>query len=67
MEMSLAQTIRRTCRELQERWARMADSAFGRALPADRDETARGEFISDFITERGLSFPAASRQERPNR
>ena len=57
--MSFGQNLRNSCRELQLRWAQLADSAFSRAIPAAHDEMARGEFISAFITERGLSFPVA--------
>lgn len=55
--MTIGQSIARSYRELQQGWARLADSAFGKSL-APRDEMARGEFISAFISERGLSFPA---------
>ena len=62
--MSLGQSIAKSYRELQQSWVRLADSAFGRSLPG-RDETARGEFISDFISERGLNFPTAADDRRP--
>lgn len=58
--MSFGQTIAKSYRELQQGWARMADSAFGKSI-APRDEMARGEFISAFISERGLSFPARTK------
>ena len=54
--MTIGRSIAKSYRELQQGWARLADSAFGRSLPG-RDETARGEFISAFISERDLSFP----------
>lgn len=65
--MSLAQNIRKSYRDIQQVWTSLADSAFSKALPAAHDDTARGEFISAFISERGLTFPAAARQERPSR
>lgn len=65
--MSLTQNIRKSYRGIQQAWTSLADSAFCKALPAAHDEMARGEFISAFISERGLSFPAADRQERPRR
>lgn len=58
--MTLVQSIRRSYQEFQQNWSRLADSAFGA-----RDEMARGEFISAFITERGLSFPKDGNDGRP--
>lgn len=54
--MTLA-TLRKSYQDLQQSWARLADSAFGNAAPATHDEMARGEFISAFICDRGLDFP----------
>jgi len=66
--MKLGQSIRKSYRELQQSWARLADSAFSGAVPAAHDEMARGEFISAFISERGLNFPRAGEApERPLR
>lgn len=65
--MNLAQNIRKSYRDFQQGWARMADSAFGRAHPASRDDSAGGEFISPFITEHDLSFPARTRPDRTSR
>ena len=62
--MNLGQHIRQSYREFQQRWTELADSTFGRAVPAARDDMARGEFISAFISERGLSFPRAGDQRR---
>ena len=62
--MTLGQTILTSYRELQRSWARRADEAFGRAVPPPHDDLARGEFISAFITEGGLSFPAAGSRPR---
>jgi len=61
--MTVGQIIRDSYREFQQRWDRMADSAFVKSAPAE-DETARGEFISDFISERGLRFPRPDRTGR---
>ena len=58
--MTVGNIILRSYRELQQGWTRMADS-FDRATLANRDDTARGEFISDFISERDLQFPASRR------
>ena len=55
--MNLSLLIRKSCRELQRKWAQHADSAFLNAGPAIHDDVARGEFISAFISERGLNFP----------
>lgn len=60
--MAFADHIRSTFREFQQGLDRMAERAFG--SPAD--EVARGEFISDFISERGLGSPA-TRRDRPQR
>ena len=60
--MTLSQTILNSCREIQRSWTRLADSAFGSAAPAAQDEMSRGEFISAFISERDLSFPAPGRK-----
>ena len=61
--MIVGQTLRKSFREFQQSWDRMADSVFGRAAsPSDGGETARGEFISDFISERGLNFPQSERR-----
>lgn len=59
--MTIGQSLLQSYRELQRSWARMADSAFG---DATRDEAARGEFTSAFITERGLTFPKSAGAER---
>lgn len=64
--MTLGQNLRNSYRDLQQCWAKLADSAFSRANPATHDEMARGEFISAFISERGLNFPA-SRMDRTGR
>jgi len=58
--MSLGQTLRKSYRDLQNSWTRLADSAFGKADTGRQDEMARGEFISAFISERDLSFPPGS-------
>lgn len=58
IEMSLGQTLRKSYRELQNSWTRLADSAFCKADTGRQDEMARGEFISAFISERDLNFPA---------
>ena len=55
--MNVSNLIRVSCRELQRKWALIADSAFLNAVPDIHDEMARGEFISAFISERGLNFP----------
>lgn len=61
--MTVGQILRKSYREFQQSWDRMADSAFGRAAaPSEGDETARGEFISDFISERDLNFPKPDRR-----
>jgi hypothetical protein len=62
IDMTFGQQIRQSYREFQQRWTDLADSAFGKAMPANHDEMARGEFISPFITERGLSFPRPDRE-----
>lgn len=54
--MTFGHSILQSYREFQRNWARLADSAFGNAV---QDEAARGEFISAFISERGLTFPKA--------
>ena len=54
--MTLGLSILQSYREFQRNWTRLADAAFGNAV---QGEAARGEFISDFISERGLSFPKA--------
>ena len=64
--MGLEQNLRTAYRDLQQCWTRLADSAFSRANPSTHDEMARGEFISAFISERGLTFPA-SRPEQSGR
>lgn len=65
--MSLGQTLRRSYRELQSSWTRLADSAFGGADPRREDEMSRGEFTSAFISERDLTFPTPrDRRDRPN-
>ena len=56
--MTLGQNMRNAYRDLQHCWARLADSAFSRSNPATHDDMARGEFISAFISERGLDLPA---------
>ena len=61
--MSLSPSILRSYRELQQGWVRLANSVFGRSV-APRDEMARGEFISAFISERDLSFPARPQNQR---
>lgn len=63
--MSLGLALRKSYHELQQGWARLADSAFSRAAPEPHDEMARGEFISAFICDRGLSFPASRPSDRP--
>ena len=65
--MSLAQNIQKSYREIQQIWTSLADSAFCKALPSAHDEMARGEFISAFISERGLNFPTSYGPERPRR
>ena len=55
--MNVSNLIRMSCLELQRKWTMIADSAFLNALPDIHDEMARGEFISAFISERGLNFP----------
>ena len=60
--MGLVQNFRSFRSVLRQAWDRMADSAFG-----ERDDMARGEFISAFISERGLSFPTTPPAERPRR
>jgi hypothetical protein len=46
--------IQRALRELHRLWDRSAEKAFAtRALNGCKDETARGEFISALIVERG--------------
>ena len=55
--MTFGQQIRQSYREFQQRWTDLADSAFGKSVPAVHDEMARGEFISAFISERDLTFP----------
>lgn len=65
--MTFGQTILNSCRELQRSWTRLADSAFGSAIPAAHDEMSRGEFISAFISERDLNFPTPrGKPDRPN-
>ena len=61
--MSLGPSILRSYRELQQGWVRLANSVFGKSV-APRDEMARGEFISAFISERDLSFPASPQDRR---
>lgn len=63
IEMSLGQILRKSYRELQRSWTQLADSAFGDSLPLDRDDVARGEFISAYICERGLDRPATGKSE----
>ena len=65
--MSLGLALRRSYHELQQGWARLADSAFSRAAPEPHDEMARGEFISAFICEHGLNFPSNDAGSRPLR
>lgn len=65
--MSLGQTLRQSYRDLQESWTRLADSAFGRAVPATRDEMARGEFISAYICETGAGRSSKGKTETPFR
>ena len=61
--MTVGQILRKSFRQFQQSWDRMADSAFGKAaVPSGGGETARGEFISDFISERGLNFPQPERR-----
>jgi len=62
--MSFGQSIAKSYRELQQSWVRFADSAFGKAGSAAPDDMARGEFISAFISERGLNFPKADEKSR---
>ncbi len=40
-------------RRLQKGWERIADKMFSAGTAHDDAETARGEFISDFISEQG--------------
>ena len=54
--MTLGHSILQSYREFQRSWTRLADAAFGNAV---QGEAARGEFISAFISERGLTFPKA--------
>lgn len=54
-----------SCRAFPGKWAQFTDAAFRRAVPDPRDELARGEFISAFISESGLVFPASPQCERP--
>lgn len=58
IEMTVGDILLRSYREFQQGWTRMTEH-FGREAPAGRDDTARGEFISDFISERDLQFPVA--------
>ena len=65
--MTFSQSILNSCREIQRSWTRLADSAFGSASPGAQDEMSRGEFISAFISERGLNIPApGSKPDRSN-
>jgi hypothetical protein len=49
-------------RRLQEKLAQLADKAFGEAAASSlRNETARGEFISAYISEQGLDKPRRPR------
>lgn len=61
--MTLGESLRKSYRDLQQGWDRLADSAFGRESTAP-DETARGEFISPFISEGGLTFPRLADKAR---
>ncbi|MCA3555231.1 hypothetical protein [Aestuariivirga sp.] len=60
--MSFADHVRSAVQGFQQRWDRMADRAFGKP-PAAHDEMARGEFISAFISESGLNFPATGKNQ----
>ena len=62
--MTLA-TLRKSISDLQQGWDRLADAAFGKASAGAEDEMARGEFISPFISEGGLTFPRPA--DRPLR
>lgn len=62
--MSFAENLRKSYRDLQLGWNRLADAAFGKDAGVE-DEMARGEFISPFITEGDLTFPR--RAPRPLR
>ncbi|MEJ1937917.1 hypothetical protein WDZ92_47605 [Nostoc sp. NIES-2111] len=62
--MSFGEILRASYRELQESWTRLADRTFTRSVPATRDETARGEFISAYICESGPKRPASGSQFR---
>lgn len=54
--MTLGDNLRKSYRDLQQGWARLAD-AIGKSSAGDAEDMARGEFISPFISEGGLSFP----------
>ncbi len=53
--MILGLSLRKSYGEFQERWRRMVDTAFGEADSALLSESARGEFISPFISDAGRS------------
>lgn len=65
--MNVGQAFHNAYQGIQQRWTRLADLSFSRAVPAMHDDTARGEFISAFITERDLTLPAAFRPDRTGR
>ncbi len=65
--MNFGQIIRVSYRELQRKWDLLAEEAFHRAAPGNRDEVARGEFISAFISEGKSNTPARPGMQRPIR
>jgi len=62
--MTLGESLRKSYRDFQQGWTRFTDSAFGKESTGP-DEMARGEFISPFISEGGLTFPGQA--EKPGR
>lgn len=64
--MSPLASVLKSYRQVQEAMSLFADAAFRKARPDAEDETARGEFISAYITESGLDLPQRSeRRWRP--
>lgn len=64
--MTLGAALLRSYRDLQQSWVRLADSAFGRAVPKSHDEMARGEFISAFICEPEFGPSRAAEHRKPS-
>lgn len=51
--------------KLQESWARLVERLFGEAAAdAARDEMARGEFTSAFVTDTGRANPRPGEERR---